>query len=250
MARPIADRGPLDAGLLRVERLRAGFNLAGARDLALSLVAENPDSARALVAASRAESDAVVLLDGSDRKRDRNAAAWSAYDFARRSMEVAGSVRADGPEIPADQLAQYAYAMGAATHLRAMFARSGHARKTLRATRAALEVDPDNDVALATQATLELRLATLPWIARLFAWGAPGGSLDESVRLARRCVTLVDSIEYRLLLARALRARGDLTEAREVMEFAVASPPRQPRDPELKDSAEELLAELILATDG
>ncbi len=229
-------RSSLDAGLAEVEQRRAALELAESRDLALALAAEHPDDRRAAFVASRAESDAVVLFADAPKSK-RNAAAWSALDHARRCVD-------DAADAPADHLAQYAYAMGSATHLRGMFARAGHASATRKAVDRALAQDPDQVVALGTDATLHLRLATLPWIAKLMAFGAPKGRLDDAVTRASRCVELRPALEYRLLLAKALVARGDdgdRDRARKELETALAAEPRFPRDRELRDEAQALL---------
>lgn len=232
-------RSSLDEGLAEVERRREAFDLETSRGLALALAAEHPDDRRAAFAASRAESDAVVLLAEAP-KSERNAAAWSALDHARRCVQ-------DAENPPADHLGQYAYAMGSATHLRGMFARAGHASATRKAIDRALERDPDQVVALGTDATLHLRLATLPWIAKLMAFGAPKGRLDDAVARASRCIELRPALEYRLLLAKALVARGDdgdRDRARDELAAGLAARPRFPRDREFRDEAQALLEKL------
>ena len=85
-----ADRGELSAELLEVERLRReDLDLEAARRLALHVVAEHPDSPRALWTASQAESDAVYLLsDGEepDGIRRRDYAALSALEYALEAL--------------------------------------------------------------------------------------------------------------------------------------------------------------------
>jgi len=275
VVRASSERDSLERDLETVETLRRSGQLEASRRLALTLAAEHPDDMRTAFVASRAESDEVIRL-GDREKSSRDAAAWSALDFARRaiaahgsgaggeaaeSAESAESAEADAVEPPADAveppadaveppaelLAQYAYAMGAATHLRGMFARAGHARATLRAIERALDRDPDHPVALATRATLELRLATLPWIAKTMAFGAPDGSVERAVIFARRAADRRPSIEMRLLLAKALRARGgdgDTEEARAILRDALDASDRYPRDASLRPEAASMLASL------
>ena len=242
-----ASTAMIERDLQTVESLRGSGRLEESRRLALMIVAEHPDDLLANYVASRAESDEVFrLVDGT--KADRNAAAWSALDFSRRAMaafEESGQDAAAEP--PVDLLAQHAYAMGAATHLRGMFARAGHARATLSATERALDRDPGHPVALATRATLELRLATLPWIAKTMAVGAPRGSLERANLFARQAADRRPSIENRLLLAKVLQARdqdGDRIEARDLLRETLDRPDRFPRDAALRGEASELLASL------
>jgi hypothetical protein len=235
-ARPEASRGALAADLARVDELRAKQDLEAAAILARALAAEHPDDARALFAASRAESDTVVLSAGQDREV-RDAAASSAFDYSKRSIEAGADW--------VDALAQHAWAMGTSTHLQPMFDRSDHAWKTLEAIDRALEKDPRNAVALATKSILRLRLATLPWIARVMASGAPEGSVDEAVALAEASVASVPSVENRLILAKALLAAERSADARRVLEETLEQPDRFPRDHELREAAKKLLEEMV-----
>lgn len=236
-ARPRAEseRGVLAREIARVEELRNQLNLDESRRLALSLVAETPENEKVLYLASRAESDAVFLFPSEEKDR-RGAAALSSLAYAERATSEG--------DPDADAQAQLAWALGTSTHLQPMFDRSEHARRTLEVIERALELDPDNTTALATLAVLRLRLATLPWIARLMASGAPEGSIEESIEVARRCVALRPSVEHRLILARALVAGEDREEAIATLESAVAAEPAYPRDRELHAEAVSLLESL------
>lgn len=234
-ARPAGLRGDLRADLEGVERLRKALQLEESRKLALSLAAENPEHSAVLYLASRAESDAVFLFPKDERNK-RDLAALSALDYGRRALEVTDATVA--------AMAQYAWAMGTSTHLQPMFHRSEHATKTLEAIDATLRRDPENVTALAAKSILRLRLATLPWIARVMASGAPEGSVEEAIDTARRCVASVPSIENELILARALIESGRAEEARSRLEGAVADPDTYPRDAQLRPEAERLLRSL------
>lgn len=235
VARPEAERGSLPAEIEEVEKLRGGLELERSRQLALTLVAENPEDPIALRIASRAESDQVFLLPERE-KEQRNLAAASSLEYARRAV--------DAGEADVETQAQLAWALGTTTHLQPMFERSAHARETLEAVEAALDLDGDNPTALATLSVLHLRLATLPWIANLFAWGAPDGDLERAIEAASRCVELVPSVENRVILAKALLAAERLEEAEVVLREALASPDTHPRDPALRPQAAELLLSL------
>jgi len=219
-------RGAPEAEFARVEELRNARQLADARDLALALAAEQPQSGRAALLASRAESDALVLF--ADREKDvRNSAAASAADFAARAIELG--------EDSAAAHAQHAWALGASTHLQGMFDRAEHAHRTIAAAEAALALDPQQPTALATLAIVNLRLETLPWIANVMASGLPESSLEAAVDHARRAVAAEPSRENKLILARCLRASGDEAGARAVALEALAAAPRFPRDDALAD---------------
>jgi hypothetical protein len=233
--RPAAERGSLEEEVARVEALRKGLDLGASRGLALTLAAEHPGDPRVLHLASRAESDELCVLDGPARE-ERDLAALSALDYAERAAE--------GGAATADSLAQLAWALGTTTHLKSMFSRAGHARRTLETVERALAIDPEQPRALATLSVLRLRLATLPWIARAMAWGAPDGSIEEAVTAAERCVVREPSVEYRLQLARALAAAERKEDAASAIRQALAAPDAFPRDREMRPKARELLASL------
>lgn len=230
-ARPPADRGTLSQERELVASLRDALDLKAARKLALTLVAENPDDGPSLLLASRAESDAVFLYS-TEESVNRDHAALSSLDLARRAVELT-------PE-HSSSLAQLAYARGSTIHLQGMFSRAGGARETLEHAEAALGLDADNTTALATKATVRLRLATLPWIAKAMSIGEPEGSIEEAIALARRCVELQPSYEHRLLLAKSLSAGEQLDEARALLDEALSVQPRFPRDRELRAQLQEL----------
>jgi hypothetical protein len=218
-----------------IDAARAEGDLGLAREIALALAAAHPDDAGVLLAASRSESDAVLLLPEDDRD-GRNHVLASALDYAERAVAHG----ADG----AEARAQLAWALGGATHLRPMGERSAHARRTRAAAEHALELEPENATALATLATIELRLETLPWIARWMASDLPESSLDAAERYARRAVASRPSREFRLILARILLAEEKLMEARDLLHQALAEAPRFPRDEQLEPLMRDLLAEL------
>ncbi len=220
-----------------IERRRSGSDLRGARELALALVAAAPDDARVLSAASRAESDAMLLFAAEDRS-SRDHAAASALDYAERAD------RAGAHEAAA--LGQFAWALGTSTHLQPMFGRARHAARTVAVAKRALAADPDQPTALATLALVHLRLETLPWIASLMAFGAPSSSLAEAEHLARRACELEPSRENRQILAKVLDARGKRAEAREELDDALADPPRFSRDAALEDSLRKLRRSLAV----
>jgi tetratricopeptide (TPR) repeat protein len=233
--RPPAERGGLEDEIARVESLRKGLDLGASRGLALTLAVEHPGEPRVLHLASRAESDELCLLDGQ-AGAERDLAALSALDYAERAAEAGAAT--------ADSLAQLAWARGTTTHLKSMFSRAGHAQRTLEAVESALAIDPEHPRALATLSVLRLRLATLPWIARAMAWGAPEGSIEEAVSAAERSVAREPSIEYRLQLARALSAAEKKDNAASILRQALAAPDAFPRDRELRPKARELLDSL------
>jgi uncharacterized protein HemY len=233
--RPAAERHSLDVDLARVEVLRQDLDLEAARSLALALAAEHPGDPGVLHAASRAESDQLAML-GSAARAERDLAALSALDYAERAA-AAGAASADS-------LAQLAWALGTTTHLKSMFSRSGHAQRTIETIERALALDAGQPRALATLSILRLRLATLPWIARAMAWGAPAGSIEEAVAAGEKCVAREPSLENRLVLARALAAAEKKEEAAAVLRQGLSAPDAFPRDPQVRLQAREFLAEL------
>ncbi len=162
----------------------------------------------------------------------RNAAAASALDHAQRAEDLG--------ESSVEARAQYAWALGSATHLQGMMSRSGHARRTVEVAAAVLERDPDEPTALATMAVVNLRLETLPWIAKVMARGRPDSSLDEAVALARHAVEARPSRENRIILAKCLTAAGDEEGANAVLDEALAAPVRFARDAAVEGSARAL----------
>jgi hypothetical protein len=186
---------------------------------------------------ARAEADLVLVLRaaGSER-RPRDLAALSGLLYARAAADAA-------PDDPA-VLAQLAYALGTTTHLVPMFDRDDRANETAAAVKAALAADPANPTALLTQATLHLRLATLPWIAKLFAGDAPPADLELAERAARACVAARPSAEHLLLLGKVLLELDQEEEARAVLERARDSPLAHPRDRELSGAVADQLDDL------
>ena len=230
------ERLPLAQELRRVSELRSKFELAKSRELALRLAAENPGHPTICLIASRAESDGVFLFPRSEQEK-RDLAALSALDFAKQAV-------GDSTLPSQEMLAQYAWALGTSTHLQPMFDRSDHAKKTLEVVKLALKKNGDSPTALATFATLRLRLATLPWIAKVMASDAPEGSIEGAERMARQCVELEPSVEYRLLHAKTLVAAERVDEARKVLAAALEAEPKYPRDRVLRGEVEAFAAEI------
>lgn len=217
-----------------IDSLRDSGELAAARAMALAYAAERPDDPEALWRASRAESDA-VWLHGDD-KEARDKAAASALDYARRA-DAAGAASAEA-------IAQYAWSMGNSTHLKPMMARSAHARATDALVDRALELDPENADALATRATLQLRLQTLPRVAKIMAARAPDSSLAGAEKCARAAIGSRPSLSNALLLAKILVADDRRGEARDVLAGALAKEDKFPRDREVRSAAQAMHDEL------
>lgn len=230
-ATPAQDLEALGDGLQRVAQLRAERQLEQARLLALALAARHPADPDALTAASRAESDGVFLF-AEDDERARNHAAASALDYALSAQQQGA--------VDASARAQLAWALGTSTHLQPMFSRASHARRTLEAAEAALAQDPEEAVASATLALVNLRLETLPWIAKVMAWNAPDASLDAAEQYARRAVATTPSRENRQILAKVLIARDQRSEARAELDAALAAPAAHPRDTVLEPALRSL----------
>lgn len=235
LARPAEQRGARAADVAEVERLRGADELEAARQLALALVAENPNEPEFHYLASRAESDGLFLL-GSGDKRSRNLAAESARQYALRAWQL--GARSAAAE------AQLAWTYGTTTHLQPMFERSGHAHLTIDIAERALRIDPAEPTALATLAVVNLRLQTLPWIANVMASDVPDSSLDAAEDYARKAVWALPSRENRLILAKVLVAADRKEEARRELEAALADSARFPRDSALTPELRSLLAEL------
>jgi hypothetical protein len=223
------------AELQHIEALRTEQQLEQARSLALSLAAEAPSEAAVLSAASRAESDGLVLF-AEREKAVRNAAAASALDYAERAEALGAQA--------AEARAQLAWALGAATHLQPMGKRAAHAKRTIKTAEAVLAEAPEQPVALATLAVVNLRLETLPWIAQLMASGLPDSSLEQAVAYARRAAAALPSRENQLILARCLKAAGQRDEAVAVLKQSLAAPARFPRDGALLDDVQAELKKL------
>jgi len=87
---PLVAESEAPAALERFEELRAQDALAEARPLALAAAAARPDDPKALLAASLAESDGMVLKPEDD-KHARNHFAASALDYVERAVERGAS---------------------------------------------------------------------------------------------------------------------------------------------------------------
>lgn len=210
-----------EGALAEAERLRAADELEMSRRIALPLALQNSADPRAVLLASRAEADGLYLFPEDD-KYSRNHCAASALDFAQRAAEL-------GADNAADR-AQLTWSLGITTHLQPMTERRGHASKTMRAARRALELDPEEPTALATLAMVHLRLQTLPWIAKLMTSDLPDSSLEEAESFARRAVAARPSRENRWILVKVLEASDKGAEARRELKAALAAPPQFPRD--------------------
>ncbi len=233
VARPENERSSsLNADLERVDQLREQMKLSESRELALKLAAENPGSSEVLWRASRAESDAVFLHHEHETDQ-RSMAALSALDYARRANENA--------EASLAARAQYAWAMGTSTHLQPMMKRSKHAQQTKAIIQGVLAEDPTNATALATDALLNYRLCTLPWIAKAMARSAPKADLGTAEKQARAAYDSVPSIENAIILAKILYERDKDSAANKLLEEMLDLPDRFPRDREMRDSARGFL---------
>lgn len=233
--RPLESQGVLVDEIQRAKAFRQNLDLRSFRDLCLSLVAENPHDRDVCFIASQAASDSVFLHDIEDKER-RNAAAAQALIYSRRAIDV------DQP--PIQHLSQHAWAMGNATHVQPMFDRADHAVQTLDAIERVLAIDENDETALRTKSILMLRLATLPWIATLFASGAPDGDLDQAIELARRCFAQTTSVENRLTLVKALLEVGSVAEAKSQILEGLGEPDTWPRDRELRPLLQGLADDL------
>jgi len=238
--RPRQPSAPL-ASVAALESLRSGApsreTLARARWAAVRL-ADTGQDPEALWRAARAEADLVALLQAEGAPRaERDLASASGLDWVERARAAAGE--SPSPAL----LGQLAWSLGGVTHLQPMFDRDDWAVKVQFAAEAALAADPDELAAQATLAMLHLRLATLPWIAKLFASGAPEADLALAERLARACHAARPSLEHALLLAKILAAREQDELARATLREALAEPDRFPRDPALRPGAQALLEE-------
>jgi len=232
---PVESTGALSTDLQRVAELRDAMQLTQARQLALQLALAHPADAGALMAASRAESDAVFLF-AEDDKASRNHAAASALDYALAAEQRGAATAVDR--------AQLAWALGTSTHLQPMFDRSSHARRTLETAESALALEPEQSTALATLALVNLRLQTLPWIAKAMAWSRPDSSLEAAESFARRAVASEPSRENRQILAKVLIAADKQPAARAELEAALAAPAAHARDGVLEPALRSLLKSL------
>jgi len=225
----------LEQELARIDLLRAEeLDLEGSRRRCLAVVSRHPDAPEVLWRAARAEADAVIALRAAGSEREpRDLAALSSLDYARAARDAA-----EAPD--ARSLGQLAWSLGAATHLQPMFDRDDHAAATLAVAEAALARDPDETAALATVATLHVRLLTLPWIADLFAGDAPEADPKAAVRHAERAYGLVPSLEHALVLAKALRVDEQPRTALGVLDEALEVAGARPRDHELEGEARAL----------
>lgn len=227
----------IDRAAAEIESLRRQRDLSQARERALALVRKHPDDARALFLASRAESDAVFLFKPDD-KENRKLAALSSLEYARGMAKTGGK--------SADSIAQLAWALGTTTHLQPMMDRAKQATETMKTIQDALALNPEQPTALAALAILHLRLATLPWIAKVMASGAPDGTLEGAQEAATRAVKVRPCIENRIILAKCLIAAEKNAEARKVLEEALAANDRFARDTALRPDGARLLKTLAV----
>lgn len=219
-----------EPSLQRYEELRDESRFQDAHGMILQLSAMQPGDPQVLAAASIAETDAVLWLP-EDATEDRRAAAYSALDFAERGV-------AKAPNDP-QLLGQYSFALGSVTHWLPMLRRSSHAETIRTAVAAAFAVDANEPRAHITQATLELRLTTLPWMARLMA---PSGDLNLARSSAETAWQQDPNLETAWLYAKVLVAQEDADGALPLVQAALDQPDPSPRDRLLRDPVESWLA--------
>ena len=221
-----------------VDALRDGRELEQARILALTIAKEFPQEAAVLYRAARAEMDAVLLLrvaqpneteeKQEERAKNRDYAAASSLDYARRGAVIAPS--------DAAVQGQLSWSLGATTHLLPMLERGNRAHETLEAIEHTRSLDPEEPTALGTYVVLHTRLATLPWIAKSMA-SAPPDNLPDAIKVGRRLVARRASVEHRLMLARALIAQERNKEAAKLLGEALSDEETFPRDRVLRPQA-------------
>ena len=177
------------------------------------------------------------------RSKQATKAEVHAAGSALSSLEYARGMAKTGGE-SADSSAQLAWALGTTTHLQPMMDRAKQATETMKTIQRALSLNPEQPTALAALAILHLRLATLPWIAKVLASGAPDGPPERAEEAATRTVKVRPSMENRIILAKCLIAAEKNAEARKVLEEALAANARFPRDTALRPDGARLLKTL------
>lgn len=216
-----------------IDGLRDAGHLDEARLAALAWADSDPGSAAAQWRAARALADFAL---GASAQATRQQAALLGLEHARLGAALA-------PD-DADAQGQLAFLLGLTTHLQPMSDRAAHARGTIAAAERALTLRPGDALAHETLGILHLRLATLPWIARLMARSAPRGTLTESEEHLRAAVTAAPSLETRFLLAKTLSAAGRSAEATMLLTEALAERDSGARDVIFRPQAQALLESL------
>lgn len=216
-----------------IDQLRGQGRLAESRSVALAALAQHPGDGEILWRASRAESDAVYVFQEEDPEVRDHAAA--------HALELAEAALACGAE-SLEARAQYAWAMGNATHLQPMFSRSGHARATRNAVEVVLKEDMGEPTALATAALLQYRLATLPTVLKVMAFTAPRGNLARAERFAQAAFNVEPSRLNALILAKVLVARDHPDVAADLLRQVLQRAESYPRDSEVTPELHALLA--------
>lgn len=216
-----------------IDALRDAGHLDEARLAALAWADRDPESAGAQWRAARALADFAL---SASAEATRQQAALLGLEYARQGATLA-------PD-DADAQGQLAHLLGMTTHLQPMSARATHARETIAAADRALALRPGDVLAHETLGIVHLRLATLPWIARLMARSAPRGTLAESEEHLRAAVSASPTLETRFLLARTLSAAGKHTEAATLLTGALAQDNSGARDVIYRPQAQALLESL------
>lgn len=113
----------------------------------------------------------------------------------------------------------------------------------------AVELDPNNDSAYHVLARWHFEVATLSWVlktaAKVVYGGMPEASLEESVRYFQKAVEISpDWINHRLQLAKVYIEQGNEEKARTQLRKVLELPEDDVEDPQHKEEARELLAEL------
>jgi len=123
-----------------------------------------------------------------------------------------------------------------------------YSKRVEKHVRAALALNPNNDLACYVLGAWNLELASLSGFQRSMAkiyGGVPTGSLDEAARCLKKAMTLNPSRPSNYVeLGRVYAAMGKTVEARTLLTQALAMPNPGKSDPLLKKRAETALRKL------
>lgn len=213
------------------------LDLEESRSRCLALLQRFPDAAPVLWRAARAESDYLLILQS--RKASlwkQNLAALSSLRYVQRAQSLLREENRSSA-----LLSQLAWSKGCCAPMKGFFERSQWANEILRDAQAALEKNPNENLALASLSILHRRLATRSDFTRVFTMSAPKGDLKKSLDWAKQCVAPRPSLENQVLLARVHIALSQFQEADELLQKALKRSDRFPRDRYYREQAMKIL---------
>jgi tetratricopeptide (TPR) repeat protein len=245
LALPETAGGQSGPALARGDSLMAALETTRAIEAYREGLSESPDDPVLLWRAARALSNrAAETPDGEGDEPLHQ----EAVELARRAVAAGPDVARTHTTL-ATALGRYGHWLARECRIRCAGRIVDMGREGYRATRRAIELDPDDPAPFIVLGLFHRDLSTVPLvvkvIARTFLGGYPPVSLEASARNLERAVRLdPGDVTAHLELARTYGEMGRLDDARAQLRAALAAPVRERLDVVEQGEARRLLEEL------